>query len=55
MNAPHHSPLPPRPSFLTSLIMLEERIRRDRIIIDCREEACIPAAHVVDAMNRRDR
>lgn len=53
MTAPFQSPQPPRPSFLTSLIVLEERIRRDRIItLDRRDYVEIPAAHVVDATRK---
>ena len=51
---PIQAPLSPRTGWLSDLIILNERIRRDRIItLDRSEYVEIPPAHVVDAVQRR--
>lgn len=57
MNAPFQPALPPRTSFLTKLIILSERARRERIItLDRgRDYHEIPAAHVAAAAMKKDR
>lgn len=52
MTAPILAPQPPRSSFLTDLIILSERIRRERITLAPIDYAEIPPAHVVAAMDR---
>lgn len=51
---PIQSALPPRTGWLSDLIILNERIRRDRIITLTRSDYHeVPPAHVVDAVQRR--
>ena len=51
---PIQAPLSPRTGWLSDLIILNERIRRDRIITLARSDYHeIPPAHVVDAVQRR--
>ena len=53
MNAPMQ-PMPmPRSGFLTSLIVLSERARRERIITLNRSEYHeLPPAHIIDTMKK---
>ena len=56
MNAPIQAPLSPRTGWLSDLIILNERIRRDRIItLDRYEYHEVPPAYVVDAASKRGR
>lgn len=53
MNAPMQ-PMPmPRSGFLSDLIILSERIRRERIItLDRSEYHELPPAHIIDTMRK---
>ena len=52
---PIQAPLSPRTGWLSDLIILNERIRRDRIItLSPADYHEIPPAHVVDAAMKKD-
>lgn len=56
MNAPMQPMPKPRSGFLSDLIILSERARRERIItLDRSEYHELPPAYVVDAASKRGR
>ena len=56
MNAPIQAPLSPRTGWLSDLIILNERIRRDRIItLDRSEYHQLPTAFIADAAMQKGR